>query len=311
MVHIVVCCSDHADDIDVEYFRDLTTPRIMPDIDPKVALMVLKFYVELIFDDDENCDIMEVLHGDSLMNRCVAVVAKHWQGEVCEPIMIDAEWDGHAGPTRLRASSHEPAAIHRDLPPELQNYLLEKCLLEAKNNIDNEKEAVQTFEDKKKADMENDAKSFGRVVRELQAELKKSKEAQGSVSEGYLNQIQQLQRKAMELETQLEQKTRALEEYQQELMNFHRVPGIHSFGQVSRDDPKIIDKTKCTYSANPEHHYPNHRRGNRPPTQMPDKGMELVNLAKENGYIYDDGKGGLLPVFYYQRRSSGSGRAEL
>ena len=40
---------------------------------------------------------------------------------------------------------------------------------------------------------------------------------------------------------------------------------------------------------------------------MPEKGTELSNLAKENGYIYDDGKGGLLPVFYYQKRAHGEG----
>jgi hypothetical protein len=27
--------------------------------------------------------------------------------------------------------------------------------------------------------------------------------------------------------------------------------------------------------------------------------VEFENLAKENGYVYDDGHGELLPVFYY------------
>jgi hypothetical protein len=36
---------------------------------------------------------------------------------------------------------------------------------------------------------------------------------------------------------------------------------------------------------------------------MPIKGEELKNLARENGYLYDDGKGELLPVFYYHKKS--------
>ena len=141
--------TDHAEDIDVEYFRELTKPRIMPDIDPKVALMVLKFYVDLILDDDETCEIMEVLQGDSLMKRCVTVVAKYWQGEVCEPLMIDDEW-ANSPSMRRATASHESATLHRLLPHELQSYLLEKCILEAKNDVDSEKTIVQNFEGSKK-----------------------------------------------------------------------------------------------------------------------------------------------------------------
>merc|ERR1712029_859318 len=146
------------------------------------------------------------------------------------------------------------------------------------------------------------AKNFGQVVKDLQAELKKAKIAQHKEAEQYRTQIEQLQLRAAQFESELELRTRAMEDYKQELKQFRRVPGIHSFGEVAKDDPKIIDKTKCTYSANPDHHFPNHRRGDRRPTQMPRKGSELENLAKENGYIYDDGKGELLPVFYYHRR---------
>ncbi|KAL7541508.1 hypothetical protein ACHAXR_010989, partial [Thalassiosira sp. AJA248-18] len=296
------CGEHHAEEIDVEYFRELTKQRIMPDIDPKVALMLLKFYVDLILDDDENCVIMEVLQGDSLMNRCVTVVAKHWQGEVCEPLMIDAEWDNPTESMRRHLSAQEPAALHRSLPSELQNYLLEKCILAAKNDVDSGKTNVGEYEEKKKAEMEDCVKGFAKVVKELQGELKKAKSAQGKESVELLNQMEQLQLKAAQLEAELDQKTKAVEEYKHELKQFRRVPGIHNFGEVSRDDATIINKTRCTYSANPDHHYPNHRRGNKRPTQMPSKGSELENLAKENGYVYDDGKGELLPVFYYQKR---------
>lgn len=299
----LLCTVDHAEDIDVEYFRELTKPRIMPDIDPKVALMVLKLYVDLILADDASCNIMEVLPGDSLMNRCITVVAKHWQPEVCEPMITDAKWDN---PGR-NFGSHEPAALHRLLPPPLQNYLLEQCILAAKNDVDSEKTTVDGFEGRKRTEMENETKTFETIIQELQGEVDKANRAKGTENEAYRNQIDELQRKARELEKQLDEKTKAVEEYQQELRQFRRVPGIHNFGEVSKGDPKIIDKTKCTYSANPDHHYPNHRRGSRRPTAMPEKGTELSNLAKENGYIYDDGKGGLLPVFYYQKRAHGEG----
>ncbi|KAL3763845.1 hypothetical protein ACHAW5_006263 [Stephanodiscus triporus] len=281
----------HADDIDVEYFRDLTKPRIMPDIDPKVALMILKFYVDLILVDDENCNIMEMLPGDSLMNRCISVVAKYWKEEVCEPMIIDFERDSFTVPVRGHNSSHHPAAIHRSLPAQLQNYLLEKCLIEAKNNSDSAKAERESFEVKKNSELES-----------WQAELENSKLAQEREINDYRNQLLQLQRKAAELAKQLTEKTIAMEEYKEELKNFRRVPGIHNFGEVSTIDPKIIDKTTCTYSANPDHHFPNHRRGDRRPTQMPIKGTELDNLGKENGYLYEDGKGELLPVFYYRRK---------
>jgi hypothetical protein len=285
------CLTDHADDIDVEYFRDLTKPRIMPDIDPKVALMILKFYVDLILVDDENCNIMEMLPGDSLMNRCISVVAKYWKEEVCEPMIVDSEWDSFTVPVRGHSSSHHPAAIHRSLPAQLQNYLFEKCLIEAKNNSDSAKIERESFEVKKNSELES-----------WQAELENSKQAQERETNDYRNQLLQLQRKATELAKQLTEKTIALEEYKEELKNFRRVPGIHNFGEVSKIDPKIIDKTTCTYSANPDHHFPNHRRGDRRPTQMPSKGTELDNLGKENGYLYEDGKGELLPVFYYSKK---------
>ena len=274
----------------------------MPDIDAKVALMVLKFYVDLIFDDNPTCDIMEELHGDSLMTRCVEVVAKNWQGEVCEPLMIDAEWDNPTETMRRNLSSHEPAALHRSLPSELQNYLLEQCILAAGNDFDSEKTNAKKSEEEAKVKMEDGAKGFAKVVKELQHEVKLAKASQGKDSAELLNQIQQLQTQARLLQEQLDMKTRTAEEYKQELKSFRRVPGIHNFGEVSRDDPTIVNKTKCTYSANPEHHYPNHRRGKRRPTQMPSKASELENLAKENGYIYNDEKGELLPVFYYRKQ---------
>jgi len=297
------CGEHHAEDIDVEYFRELTKPRIMSDIDPKVALMLLKFYVDLILGDDENCEIMEVLHGDSLMDRCVKVVAKKWQGEVCEPLMNVTEWGDPASRRRPFSPNAEPAALHRSLPPTLQNYILEKCVLEAKNDVDAEKSTIESYEGKTKAEMESNAKNFGQVVKQLQGELEKMKRAQGREGQNYLNQIQQLQQKAMELQAALDEKEKAIEGYQEELKRFRRVPGIHNFGEVSKDSAgaSIIDKTRCTYSANPDHQK-NHRRGGRRPTQMPCKGTELDNLGKENGYLYDDGRGGLLPVFYYHRR---------
>jgi len=224
---------------------------------------------------------------------------------VCEPLTIDAQWDNPNTDTRRHRP--EQAALHRALPPPLQNYLLEKCILEAKNDMDSEKTMVQNYDGKKKEELENNAKSFGVVVKELQLELKKARGAQDSQAQEYQKQFCELQRKAWELEAELAGKTRAMEEYKQELKKFRRVPGIHNFGEVSKDsDSKsgkmIIDKTKCTYSANPDHHYPNHRRGSKRPTQMPNKGSEFDNLGKENGYVYADDKGDLLPVFYYRRR---------
>ncbi len=274
----------------MEYFRDLTKSRIMSEIDPKVALMMLRFYVDLILEDDEHCNIMEMLPGDSLMDRCVAVAVKHWKEEVCEPIIIDYEHDRSAVSTRGHSSLHLSATIHRLLPAHLQNYLLEKCLVEAKNDADSAQAAGESLEVKNNS-----------VVESLQAKLENNNQAQEKERIDYRNQLLLLQRKTAELAKQLTEKTIALEEYKEELKNFRRVPGIHNFGEVSRFDPTIIDKTACTYSANPDHHYPNHRRGKRRPTQMPSKGIELENLGKENGYLYEDGKGGLFPVFYYKR----------
>ena len=116
-------------------------------------------------------------------------------------------------------------------------------------------------------------KKFPQIVKQMQAELEKSKRAQGREGENYLSQIQQLQRKAQELEAALNQKTKSLEAYKQELKHFRCVPGIHNFGEVSKQDgsdaknnAKIIDKTESRCSANPDHHYPNHRRGCHRPT---------------------------------------------
>lgn len=151
--------------------------------------------------------------------------------------------------------------------------------------------------------MENNAKNFGQIVKQLEVEMEKSKKAQTREGQAYLGHIEQLQQKASDLQAELDKKTKALEEYRRELKQFRRVPGIHNFGELSKDGggSDIIDKTECTYSANPDHQA-NHRRGSRRPTQMPSKGRELENLGKENGFLFDDGKGGLLPVFYYQKR---------
>jgi hypothetical protein len=159
------CGEHHAEDIDVEYLRELTKVRLMPDIDPKVALMLLKFYVELIFDDDENCDTMDVLKGDSLMQRCIAVAAKHWQDEVYEPLMVDSEWN---------EPGKEPTAVHRALPTKLQNYLLEKCIIEAKHDFDSERAAKEAQQGEKQAEVEAITKSFDLIATELQNDLKES-----------------------------------------------------------------------------------------------------------------------------------------
>ena len=302
---------DHSEEIDLEYFRELTKTRIMPGIDSKIALMILNFYCTLILEDDENCNIMKELQGDSLMNRCVSVIAEHWQGEVCDPLLLD---DSNTPAVRkLALPPHSgPAALHRDLPPTLQNFVLEKCILAAKLDVDSQKSTVENFEEKKKEEIENSNKNFAHIVKQMQAELEKSKKVQDRNTEDYRSQIEQLQQRTEELEAQLESNAQLLNTYKQELTCFRRVPGIHNFGEVLNQggrgaNTSIIDKTKCTYSANPDHHYPNHRRGNRPPTQMPKMGTEFGNLGKENGYLYDD-NGTLLPVFYYQRRSSaGSG----
>ena len=280
------CGEHHAEDIDVEYLRELTKVRLMPDIDPKVALMLLKFYVELIFDDDEGCDIMDVLRGDSLMQRCIAVAAKHWQDEVYEPLLVDGEWD---------EKKEDPTALHRALPSNLQNYILEKCVIEAKHDFDKERATIEAHEKVKQAEIADVTKSFDKIVRDL----KNQQSGKNQDKESLKELLEEVETKVVELQAELEAQKERAESYKQELKRFRRVPGIHTFGEVSSNDPKIVDKTKCTYSANPEHHYPLHRRGDRPPTQMPRMTMEFENLAKENGYIYDDGHGDLLPVFYY------------
>ena len=283
------CGEHHAEDIDVEYLRELTKVRLMPDIDPKVALMLLKFYVELIFDDDENCDTMDVLKGDSLMQRCIAVAAKHWQDEVYEPLMVDSEWN---------EPGKEPTAVHRALPTKLQNYLLEKCIIEAKHDFDSERAAKEAQQGEKQAEVEAITKSFDLIATELQNDLKESEKKKDKQS--LKIHLDQLEAKMFEMEAELELQKKKAEAYKQELKRFRRVPGIHNFGEVSKKDPNVVDKTKCTYSGNPDHHYPLHRRGEKPPTQMPSMTSEFENLAKKNGYIFDDGHGDLLPVFFYK-----------
>ena len=267
------CGEHHAEDVDVEYFRDVTKLRIMPEIDPNVALLVLKYYIDLMIADDDTCNIMEMLPSDSLMQRCITVIAKNWKEEVCEPMIMDSGQDN--------AMSRQPSVLHRTLPLPLQNYIFEKCILQAKNDSDLAEGEMRSFEKTKILD---------------RVELENSMQ----VNERHLNeQIFHLHNMVADLADRLTEKAFALEEYKQELKNFRRVPGIHTFGVCKGD---IIDKTTCTYSANPDHHSPNHRRGNRRPTQMPVMVAEMDNLGKENGYIYDDGKGELLPVFYYESR---------
>mmetsp|Transcript_1873 Transcript_1873/g.4085 ORF Transcript_1873/g.4085 Transcript_1873/m.4085 type:complete len:1373 (-) Transcript_1873:163-4281(-) len=296
------CGEHHAEDIDVEYLREITKQRLMPEIDSKVALMLLKFYVDLIFADDENCDIMDVLVGDSLMQRCIAVAAKHWQGEVYEPLMVDSEFNESASPMKRRLPAHEPTAIHRALPTKLQNYLLEKCIIEAKNDFDNERAAKDAQQGEKQAEIEAVTKSCDAIVRELQNDLRESEKNKNK--QNLKTHLDKIEAKMLEMEAELELQKQKAEAYKQELKRFRRVPGIHNFGEVCKKDPTVVDKTKCTYSGNPDHHYPLHRRGDRPPTQMPGMTAEFQNLAKENGYIYDDGHGGMLPVFYYVNTSA-------
>jgi len=291
------CCEHHAEDIDVEYLRELTKQRLMPEIDPKVALMLLKFYVDLIFADDEHCDIMDVLVGDTLMQRCITVAAKHWQGEVYEPLMVDSEFNESGSPLKRRLPAHEPTAIHRTLPSKLQNYILEKCIIEAKNDFDSERVAKEAQQGEKQAEIEAVTKSCDAIVRDLQNGLKESEKNQDKQT--LKKHLDKIEAQMLEMEAELELQKKKAEAYKQELKRFRRVPGIHNFGEVCKKDSTVVDKTKCTYSGNPDHHFPLHRRGDRPPTQMPSMTTEFQNLAKENGYIYDDGHGGLLPVFYY------------
>ena len=298
------CGEHHRDEVDIDYFRELTRPKLIPDIDSKVALMMLKFYVDLILDGGIDRDIMEVLYEDNLAIRCIAVISKNWRQEICEPLMIDAEWEESAAITRRNLPPHEPAALHRSLPSQLQNRILEKCLLVAM--VDNQGQVVveKTGPDQTAKDVVISAPQVHTtydnnneaIIRSLRSELDEAKKQSSSDTQ---QEIETLRKKAAELEAEVKKKSKALEEYRQELKRFRRVPGIHSFGSISKKDPTIIDKTTCTYSANPDHHYPNHRRGNRPPTQMPTLSSEFGNLGKQNGYVYNDGHGALLPVFYY------------
>mmetsp|Transcript_29906 Transcript_29906/g.58110 ORF Transcript_29906/g.58110 Transcript_29906/m.58110 type:complete len:1495 (-) Transcript_29906:54-4538(-) len=299
-------CGEHnRDEIDVDYFREITTPNLMPILDSKVAMMMLKFYVDLIFEDDSDVDILEVCKDDSLIKRCIEVISQNWRDEVCEPLMIDSEWDEASPATRRNLPPHEPAALHRQLPPGLQNMLLEKCILEAKGDVDSEKTVVEEYDGEKEIELKKTSAMYDEMVIALQTELAKAKSQRDEESKSHMKEVEDLQMKALELEAELDKQKRITEEYKQELKRFRRVPGIHNFGEVSQSDRSIIDKTKCTYSANPEHHYPLHRRGKRPPTQMPRMGVEFENLGRENGYIYDDGNGERLPVFYYQDKQSG------
>ncbi|KAL7464350.1 hypothetical protein ACHAXS_004686 [Conticribra weissflogii] len=298
-------CGEHnRDKIDVDYFREITTPNLMPILDSKVAMMVLKFYVDLIFEDDPDVDIMELCKDDSLIKRCIDVISQNWRDEVCEPLMIDTEWEEASPATRRNLPPHEPAALHRQLPSGLQNMLLEKCILEAKSDVDTEKTVVEEYDGEKEIELKKNSAIYDEMVTALQTELAMAKSQRDEENASHKKQVEDLEMKALELEAELDNQKRIMEEYKQELRRFRRVPGIHNFGEVSQSDRSIIDKTKCTYSANPEHHYPLHRRGKRPPTQMPRLGSEFENLGRENGYIYDDGNGERLPVFYYQERQS-------
>jgi hypothetical protein len=303
------CGEHHLDEISVEYFREVTRPKLMPQLDSKVALMMLKFYIDLLMKEDADRDILELLQEDNLTNRCISVVAKNWRQEICEPLMIDAEWEETNALSRRNIPPHEGASLHRALPSQLQNRILEKCILVAMEETSNPKTPVPEKMEREilisapVVTSTNDDNNAA-IIESLRAELEQSKKAERTHSNSILRELEELRQKATQLEVELSEKTIAVEGYQQELKKFRRVPGIHNFGSISKREPTIIDKTMCTYSANPDHHYPNHRRGNRPPTQMPQLASEFDNLGRENGYVYNDGQGELLPVFYY----SGGGR---
>jgi hypothetical protein len=310
------CGEHHSKEIDVEYFREVTRPKLMPDLDSKVALMMLKFYIDLLIKDGQNRDnIMEILEEDNLTNRCISVIAKNWRQEICEPLMIDAEWEESSTLTRRHLPPHEGASLHRTLPSQLQNKILERCILVAMDETVAEKPGVKT--DDQDVNLEvgaavkaapppepspvptrNDDENAA-IIQSLRDELEKSKKEQTHYKDKAQTDLEELRKRVSQLEAELNKKTDALVGYRQELKNFRRVPGIHNFGSISKHEPTIIDKTMCTYSANPDHHYPNHRRGNRPPSQMPHLASEFDNLGRENGYVYNDGHGKLLPVFYY------------
>jgi hypothetical protein len=294
------CGEHHPHEVDVEYFREVTRPKLMPDIDSKVALMMLKFYVELLVEEDAARDVMEVLQDDNLTNRCINVIAKNWRNEICEPLMIDAEWDESAAASRRYLPPHEPASLHRSLPSQLQNRILERCLLVAMND-DTARQEIPVVQmiDREIVIPASGGGGNEAVIGSLRAELDQSKKQLSSEKDKTQKELKELQQKAAELEAEVKKKSKALEQYKHELKRFKRVPGIHNFGSISKKGPTIIDKTMCTYSANPSHHYPNHRRGNKPPTQMPQLASEFQNLGRENGYVYNDGHGELLPVFYY------------
>ncbi|KAL7504535.1 hypothetical protein ACHAXN_002171 [Cyclotella atomus] len=298
------CGEHHSNEVDVEYFREVTRPKLMPDIDSKVALMMLKFYVKLLTEENAARDVMEVLQEDNLTNRCINVIAKNWRHEICEPLMVDAEWDESAAASRRYLPPHEPASLHRSLPSQLQNRVLERCLLVAMDDtqVRQEKPVVQIVEreivipESKVSDNEEKNQA---IIGSLRAELDESKKQLSTEKDKTVKELEELRQKVADLEAEVKKKSKSLEQYKHELKRFRRVPGIHSFGSVSKNEPTIIDKTMCTYSANPSHHYPNHRRGNKPPTQMPQLASEFQNLGRENGYLYNDGHGELLPVFYY------------
>ncbi|KAL3803217.1 hypothetical protein HJC23_003492 [Cyclotella cryptica] len=296
------CGEHHRDEIDVEYFREVTRPKLMPELDSSVALMMLKFYVDLIRKEDENGDVMEVLQDDNLTNRCVSVIAKNWRHEICEPLMIDTEWEGTAALIRRNLPPREPASLHRLLPSQLQNRILERCILAAMDDTqvenglsDHKSKAIATAPEGHGTNYDNHAV----VMDSVKAEPEHARKRQTRESNRTQTELEELQQKAFKLEAELQQKSATLEEYKLELKKFRRVPGIHNFGSISKKEPTVIDKTTCTYSANPDHHFPLHRRGSKPPTQMPKLATEFENLGRENGYIYNDGHGELLPVYYY------------
>lgn len=295
------CGEHHPDEIDVEYFREVTRPKLMPDIDSKVALMILKFYVDLLEEEEPDRDVMELLQDDNLTNRCITVIAKNWREEICEPLMIDAEWDETAAASRRNLPPHEPASLHRSLPSQLQNRILERCLLVAMDVSQSEKEkaTAQATAEKEAAPLTSETPIGKDNKDDNNIALNETQKRLTSENDQVQKELNELRAKAAELELELKKKSKAIEQYQQELKLFRRVPGIHNFGTISKKDPKLIDKTLCTYSANPDHHFPNHRRGNKPPTHMPQLASEFDNLGKQNGYVYNDGHGELLPVFYY------------
>ena len=204
---------------------------------------------------------------------------------------------------------HEPAALHRSLPSQLQNRILERCLLVAIDDTEVAKpiNEIPSVTESKSAAAEKQITTLPTIIGDdseaiidsLKNELDQAKKQLNAGEKDAEKELDELRQTVAKLETDAKKKSKLLDHYKRELKRFRRVPGIHNFGSISKKDPTIIDKTTCTYSANPDHHYPNHRRGNKPPTQMPQLAADFDNLGRQNGYVYNDGHGELLPVFYY------------